>query len=385
MQKRIFYSSVILISFGIMMVYSLSTYTVLIYDARGDHFISKQCISALVAIILMWWVSQINIDRYFKVFKNALAILPFLLILAIPFLPESLATNAGGAQRWIRLFGFSIAPLEFFKIGFIMFLSDNLSRNYQRHASFREELGSLLPILVAMILGFLCVVWSQNDFGQVVVMCGSFCVMLLFAGGSKKLLGSFVALAFFGFAIIIGWATRRVERLKIWWASVQNFVIDKIPFLSYLRVEDMPEPYQIYHAGNAIHHGGWVGNGIGAGVVKLGFLSEVHTDMVLAGVAEEFGFLGIIVVLGLFLFGVIYPILKIANRVQNQMYSLYCIGVACLLNFAFFINALGVTGVIPIKGIAVPFLSYGGSSLVCVGLALGIVLAISKKIAPPTS
>ena len=71
MQKRIFYSSVILISFGIMMVYSLSTYTVLIYDARGDHFISKQCISALVAIILMWWVSQINIDRYFKVFKNA--------------------------------------------------------------------------------------------------------------------------------------------------------------------------------------------------------------------------------------------------------------------------------------------------------------------------
>ena len=120
-------------------------------------------------------------------------------------------------------------------------------------------------------------------------------------------------------------------------------------------------------------------------MVKLGFLSEVHTDMVLAGVAEEFGFLGIIVVLGLFLFGVIYPILKIANRVQNQMYSLYCIGVACLLSFAFFINALGVTGVIPIKGIAVPFLSYGGSSLVCVGLALGIVLAISKKIAPPTS
>lgn len=371
--------------FGIMMVYSLSTYTILIYDAREDHFITKQCLSAIVAILLMWGVSQLNIDKSFRYFKNLLTLIPFILILIIPILPENFATNAGGAQRWIRFFGFSLAPLEFFKIGFIMFLSDNLSRNYQRHSSFKAEFNSLLPILIAMVLGFLCVVWSQNDFGQVAVMCASFCVMLLFAGGSKKLLGSFVALAFFGFAIIIGWAARRVERIKIWWASVQNSVIDKIPLFNYFRVEDMPEPYQIYHAGNAIHHGGWIGNGIGGGVVKLGFLSEVHTDMVFAGIAEEFGFLGLIAVMILFLFGVIYPILKIANRVQNQMYSLYCIGVACLLSFAFFINALGVTGVIPIKGIAVPFLSYGGSSLVCVGLALGIVLAISKKIAHPNS
>ena len=385
MQKTIFYSSVILLSFGIMMVYSLSAYTVLIYDARSDHFISKQCISALVAILLMWLISQINIDKWFITLKNLLFFLSLFAIIVIPFLPESLATNAGGAQRWIRLFGFSVAPLEFFKIGFIMFLSDNLSRNYKPHPSIKDELESLFPILFTIIVGFLCVVWSQNDFGQVAVMSISFCIMLLFAGGSKKLLGIFVAIAFVGFTIIITWASRRVERIKIWWASAQNFVIDKLPFLSFLKVEDMPEPYQIYHAGNAIYHGGWIGNGIGGGVVKLGFLSEVHTDMVLAGIAEEFGFLGLFVILCLFLFGVIYPILKIANRVQNQMYSLYCIGVACLLSFAFFINALGVTGVIPIKGIAVPFLSYGGSSLVCVGLALGIVLGISKKISNPTA
>ncbi|RDU69519.1 cell division protein FtsW [Helicobacter cholecystus] len=385
MQKTIFYSSVILLCFGIVMVYSLSTYTVLIYDVRSDHFMSKQCISALVAILLMWLISQLNIDCWFKILKNLLFFLSFFAILAIPFLPESLATNAGGAQRWIRLFGFSIAPLEFFKIGFIMFLSDNLSRNYKPHPSIKDELESLFPILLAIIVGFLCVVWSQNDFGQVAVMSISFCVMLLFAGGSKKLLGLFATLALIGFVLIITWASRRVERIKIWWASAQNVVIDKMPFLSFLKVEDMPEPYQIYHAGNAIHHGGWLGSGIGGGVVKLGFLSEVHTDMVLAGIAEEFGFFGILGVLGLFLFGVIYPILKIANRVQNQMYSLYCVGIACLLSFAFFINALGVTGVIPIKGIAVPFLSYGGSSLVCVGLALGIVLAISKKIARPSA
>lgn len=369
-----------------MMVYSLSAYTVLLYDARGDHFITKQCFSALASILLMWWISQLDIDKSFKYFKNILVFIPFALILAIPtILPDSMATNAGGAQRWIRLFGFSIAPLEFFKIGFIMFLSDNLSRTYQRHFSFKDELNSILPIVIAMALGLMCVIWSQNDFGQVVVICLSFCVMLLFAGGSKKLFAFFTSVSFFSFVIIISLAARRAERFKIWWASVQNALIEKSSFLSFLRVEDMPEPYQIYNAGNAIHHGGYLGNGIGGGVVKLGFLSEVHTDMVLAGIAEEFGFLGIIVVLFLFLFGVIYPILKIANRVQNQMYSLYCVGIACLLSFAFFINALGTTGVIPIKGIAVPFLSYGGSSLVCVGFALGIVLAISKKIAVPNS
>ena len=120
------------------------------------------------------------------------------------------------------------------------------------------------------------------------------------------------------------------------------------------------------------------GKGLGNGLVKLGFLSEVHTDVILAGITEEMGFLGLICVCLLFIV-LIFKILKIANRCENTMYYLFCSGVAVLLGFSFLINAFGISGIIPIKGIAVPFLSYGGSSLLANSIMIGMVLAISKK------
>jgi cell division protein FtsW len=138
------------------------------------------------------------------------------------------------------------------------------------------------------------------------------------------------------------------------------------------------EPYQISNSFYAIKNGGFFGEGLGNGTIKLGFLTEVHTDFVMAGIAEEIGIVGLIAVISLF-FMMVFRIFVIANRLENKMESLFALGVGLIFTLAFFINAFGITGITPIKGIAVPFLSYGGSSLLAHAVAIGMVLMLSKK------
>lgn len=380
MQKRIFYSAVFLFAIGIVMSYSLSTYAVLHFNYQEYHFLFRQFIAAFVGVILLWFVSQIDVDKYFKKLMPLMFFGSLALIVLLYFLPESMATSAGGAKRWLRLGAFSIAPLEFFKIGFVMFLAVNLTKNFHlnQRIELKVEILSLLPYLFFVVFCYGVIVVFQNDFGQVFVMSLILCMMLMFVGGSFRMMlvlsSGVVALVL----LIVGTSPRRLERIKIWMVGLR----DSLPsfITEYLKLDELPEPYQLYHAGNAIWNGGFFGNGIGDGVIKLGFLSEAHTDMVLAGLAEEFGLVGVVGVLLVLVFGILLPILKIANRVENRTYSLYCVGVAFLLFFSFFVNALGVVGFIPIKGIAVPFLSYGGSVALATSFALGLVLAISKKI-----
>jgi cell division protein FtsW len=143
-------------------------------------------------------------------------------------------------------------------------------------------------------------------------------------------------------------------------------------------VESFDEPYQIGHSLNAINNGGIFGTGLGNGTFKLGFLSEVHTDFILAGIAEEFGFIGVLVVTVMFMW-MIKRIFTIANRSRNNIYYLFSVGIALLLSFAFLINAYGISGLTPIKGISVPFLSYGGSTILAASIGIGMVLMVSKK------
>jgi cell division protein FtsW len=135
---------------------------------------------------------------------------------------------------------------------------------------------------------------------------------------------------------------------------------------------------QVQQSLNAIYHGGILGQGIGNGIFKLGFLSDVHTDFVLAGIAEETGILGISLVIVLITF-LVYRLYKIANNSPKKEYQLFAFGVGTLLFIQFTFNGLGVTSLIPIKGLTVPFLSYGGSSLLALCTAIGMTLMISKK------
>jgi len=188
--------------------------------------------------------------------------------------------------------------------------------------------------------------------------------------------------AFLAILSLIFFAPHRMARIKSWWSTIQNDILSLLPFeqLETLRVATTAkEPYQISNSLNAIHNGGFFGQGLGNGQFKLGYLSEVHTDFILAGITEELGFVGLAFVTLTILF-IIFRIFKIASKVRNPMYYLFSIGVGLLIAFAFILNAYGISGITPIKGIAVPFLSYGGSHILASCIAIGMILMVSKKV-----
>lgn len=384
MDRKLFYLVSFLLSFSVILSYSMSVYAVDYYDYSEFHFFIRQVIAVGFGILIMWIFSQIPADKLIVRFGFFMLFVSGIMLVVMQFLPDSFATSAGGAKRWIRLSGFSIAPSEYFKIGFITFLAWSFSRRFvgQERESLWSEILALLPyiiILFGFIVAFVAIL--QNDLGQVVLMAIIFGIMLLFAGGSFRLFGVIVLSVILLFVVAVISSANRIARIKAWWSSVQDYVLSFLPqnIAENIRIESLPEPYQIYYSLSAISSGGFFGKGIGDGTIKLGFLSEVHTDIVLAGLCEEMGLVGLLGFVLIFAL-ILHKILRIANRTKNHIYALFCIGVCVSLGFSFLINAFGVTGIIPIKGIAVPFLSYGGSAILASCIAIGMVLSISKSI-----
>jgi dimethyladenosine transferase len=330
----------------------------------------------------MWGISRLNPDK-------ALIYLGFGLFFSCAFamgimhaLPSSLVTDAGGAKRWIRLPGFSLAPVEFFKIGFVYFLAWSFARKIDdSKKSLKKELKLLIPYIFLFLIVVYLIAVLQNDLGQVVVLALTLIMMALFAGTSIRLFGIGAVSAILIAIIAIATSEHRILRIKSWWGTIQDMVLSILPqsIADVLRVADAPEPYQISHSLNAIKHGGFFGEGLGAGVFKLGFLSEVHTDFVLAGIAEEVGVFGILCITALVIF-LLYRIFKISARSENKVYHLFALGIGLVISFSFLMNSYGITSITPIKGIAVPFLSYGGSSILALCVGIGMVLMISKRI-----
>jgi cell division protein FtsW len=220
----------------------------------------------------------------------------------------------------------------------------------------------------------------QNDLGQVVVLALTLAVMAFFAGTSLKLFMLSILGSIAVFLVAILTSDHRIIRIKTWWATIQDMVLSLFPksIAEVLRVENAPEPYQISHSLNAIKNGGFFGEGLGGGLFKLGYLTEVHTDFVLAGITEELGVLGVTFIT-LIIFTIIYRIFKISSRSENRVFYLFSLGIGLLIVFSFLMNAYGITSITPIKGIAVPFLSYGGSSMMALCIGIGMVLMVSKR------
>ena len=380
--KILFSLCAFVIFVGIVFSLSLPVFTTLFFDYSEFHFFIRQFAVGMVSITLMWALSQIDPDKFlmhigFTIFFSCLFLMGIM-----HYLPESLVTSAGGAKRWIRLPGFSLAPVEFFKIGFVYFLAWSFARKLNNNKkSLKEELKLILPYLAVFLLVIYLIAVMQNDLGQVVVLALTLAVMAFFAGTSLQLFMLAILGSIFVFLIAIFSSSHRILRIKTWWATIQNMVLSLFPdkIAAALRVEDAPEPYQISHSLNAIKHGGFFGEGLGNGMFKLGYLSEVHTDFALAGIAEEIGAFGI-TCLTLVMIIIVYRIFKIASRSTNKVYYLFSLGMGLLIVFSFLMNAYGITSITPIKGIAVPFISYGGSSILALAVGIGMVLMISKKV-----
>jgi cell division protein FtsW len=380
--KTLFYLSVVLITVGIIFSYSLTSYISVQQEVTQFYFLKKQLIAALLAIFMMWLISRMNPEHGFIFLGFTFFGVFLFLMTSMHFLPAQYVTEVGGAKRWIKLPGLSLAPVEFFKVGFVFFLAWSFSRKIQHDAqSLKEEMITFLPYVAAFGVVVYLIAIMQNDLGQVIVLGMTLAIMAFMAGTSARffMLATFSAIIVFVVAIVT--SDHRILRIKLWWSNIQDFVLSLLPvsLADTLRVKDTIEPYQISNSLYAIKNGGFLGEGIGDGTIKLGFLTEVHTDFVLAGMAEEIGIIGLSIVIGLF-FWMVFRIFRIANRLENKMESLFVLGIGLIISFAFFINAFGITGLTPIKGIAVPLLSYGGSSLLAHAMAIGIVLMLSKKV-----
>ncbi len=379
---KLFLTTVILLTVSVIMSYSLAAYAVVHFHYSEFHFVIRQAAAVGVGMVIILILSKFDPDKWFTRFGFLLFFFSFAAIIAMQVMPSSMVNTAGGATRWLQIGPISIAPVEFFKVGFVFFLSWSFARKLRDRGkmSLYEEFMLFLPY--AFLFGFAVILIAifQKDLGQVVVLAGTLSILFVFAGRSMKFFMVLMSLGFMAFVALIMMSEHRIKRIMSWWTTVQDSILSFLPFESIksLHVEAVKEPYQISNSLNAIHNGGIWGQGLGNGQFKLGYVSEVHTDFVFAGIAEELGFIGVGIVIALFMV-LIFRLNKIAGDLLEPHYYLFSVGVALLISLSLVINTFGISGITPIKGIAVPFLSYGGSQIVANSIAIGMVLMISKK------
>lgn len=380
--KTLFYLTTFLLTLSVIFVYSMSIYKTTHSNLGEFHFLIRQFIAVFLGITIMWYLSTLNPDKYFKPIGMTLFILFIFLMSIMHFFPQEYVMAINGAKRWIKIpsLGVSLAPVEFFKIGFIYFLAWSFSRKIElaHKISLQDDIKRFTPYLILFLIVVYLVAIMQNDFGQVMVMGFVLLVMGLMAGISSRL---FLAVSLLGITLLsylIMHNENRFHRIQEWFYDFQSLFLKILPKSLQSDTTLSNSKTQLSYSYDAIINGGSFGTGIGNGVIKLGFLPEVHTDFILAGIAEEIGTIGVSFIIIIF-FIIIFRILKIANRLTDRMYSNFAFGSGLLIAVSLFLNAFGITGAIPIKGIAVPFLSYGGSSIVAVSIMMGMILMISKR------
>jgi len=384
--KFLFLIVIALMTIGLLFSYSLPVYLELTNGWGEFYFFKRFLMFSLVGIFIMYAFSQCNPDKCISKIGWLLFLIGGISIFLMPTpILSSYCPTIKGANRWIKVFGFSIAPIEFFKIGLIYFFAWSFSRKLipQKFSTVTEEVKAIFPYLA--VLGFVAfyVIIFQSDLGETLLILMIFLVMLSFTSVSSKLFAGLLSAGVFIFIIGIMQKEYRIERIKSMLYNVYLMLPESIQNFFNISISSSDISYQIRQSINAIHNGGISGVGIGNGEIKLGFLSDVHTDFVLSGIAEEIGFLGVFCIVILFLF-LIKEILKISNRIEakthnDYVFKLFTAGIAILISIEMILNIMGIIGLFPLKGLPIPFVSYGGSAIISFSIAIGMVLMISKK------
>lgn len=358
----------ILLGMGLIMSYSLPVYYLENNNLKDYTLFIKQFISITIGVTLMIILSQLDAKKWFHILGIMIFVIFYFILILMLILPESIVPLKAGAKRWIDLKYAFITPSEFYKIGFLMFISWSLARTRfsKNNIVLKDEIKIFIPYLIILLSNIILLGVFQNDLGQSLVLMILLFVVFVLSGSSLKFILIYIGYIFLSLLILIITFPYRFVRIKEW-------IISFNPNVNRL------ETYQVSNSLDAIHNGGFFGQGIGNSHYKLGFLPEIHTDFVLSGMIEELGIISIICVIFLIIL-ITYRILKIASQTNIITYYFFCTGAAAIITISFIINSFGITGITPIKGIAVPFLSYGGSQVIAYSVLIGFVLMISKTI-----
>ena len=385
--KWIFVIVMMLMAIGAIFSYSLPIYIEKKYNYGEWHFFIRYITFATIGIFIMITFAQFNPDKVFKPLGWILFIVGLITILIMPQLPPSFCPVIKGARRWIALGGgLRISPLEFFKVGLIFFFAWSFSRKLipKPFTSLKEEFTAIWPYLFLLSVVALIIIIFQSDLGETLLILMIFIVMLMFTKLSPKIFAILILIGIIFFGVGIMGKSYRIARLKSALYNIYLMLPESVQKWFNVNISSYDISYQLRQSMNAIHNGGFFGVGIGNGQIKMGFLSDVHTDFVLSGIAEETGLLGILLVIILITL-LIWRIFKIANHIKTKrqidyVYQLFCVGVGVLIGLETLLNILGIIGMLPLKGLPIPFVSYGGSSLLAFSIACGMVLMVSKKV-----
>ncbi len=344
--------TLLLAAFGLLMVFSSSYYYAIDQMKGKTHFFLTDLRWILIGVVTMLIASQVNYKVYRKLALPALIISIALLIFVLLF-----GEFRNNAQRWIVIAGKDFMPAEIAKVGLIMFFSYSLEKNYTR----LNQL-SVLGVYVAIIATTVFLIMEQPNMSTAVIVAGIQCILLFVAGLQWRytlgVLAGGVAVAW----MLVQKASYRLDR---WMAFMDPF-----------KYKD-DDSYQVIQSLYALGTGGVAGVGLGMSTQNKLYIPEPQNDFILATVGEELGFIGMVLLLIFFLI-LIYRCVKIAMNAPDLFSFFMASGITSMLTLQIIMNFAVATSSMPVTGVSLPFISYGGTSMVILMGSMGIMLNISK-------
>ncbi|OPY18356.1 MAG: Lipid II flippase FtsW [Syntrophus sp. PtaB.Bin075] len=347
----------ILVSIGTVMIYSSSSIMAAASKAShhdGWYFLKKQIVFVILGFGMMILMARIPYSYLRQVAYPS--ILVCIVLLSLVLVPH-LGVRAGGATRWLRMGFFSFQVSELAKICMILFMAQFMTRKIEYRKNFQR--GVAVPLAVTGVV--LSLIILEPDFGTCAIISVIMLLMLYMAGARVVHLGALMA------ALI---------PVGIWFLIHERYRVDRLTAFLDPWKDPQKTGFQIIQSLISFGSGGAFGVGVGDSMQKLFYLPEPHTDFILSIIAEEAGFVGVVVVIALFVILIVRGFF-IAFRAPDLFGTLVAAGLTMIIALEAVINIAGVMGLIPLKGLALPFLSYGGTSLLMSLTAVGILLNIS--------
>lgn len=341
----------LLVAAGLVILYSTSAYNGQVKFHDPFHYLKKQGFATLLGLFGMALIARVDYHKWVPLAIPAY-VTSIILSVAVIFFGD----EYNGSKRWLSLGPISFQPSEFAKVAVIFFLACLVSRNVQRMKRFRTMILMMIPVLP--IVGLV----GASNLSTAIIILG-IAVILIFVASPKY--AQFFGMAFLGagfMTIFLALESYRLERLKIW----------RYP-------ENYEKGYQTLQGLYAIGSGGLFGRGLGESVQKLGFVPEAQNDMIFSIICEELGLFGAGFVLLLFLI-LIWRFFVIAVHAKDLFGALIASGAMAHMMIQVILNIAVVTNTIPNTGITLPFISYGGTSVVFLLAEMGLVLSVSRVV-----
>jgi cell division protein FtsW len=354
--RGIIIATLMLCLFGVIMVFSASSiYALKVYGTKY-YFVERQLVYLILGLLAGGVAAVINIDIVRK-YVNLLYWFIILLLILV-FVPH-IGVVVSGSHRWLRLGGFTIQPSEFAKPVLILLIAHILEEKGQR---LNNSPPVLLPLIYTAVV--LLLIIKEPDFGSVVIITTVVFAILFLSGVDIMSLALALVPVIPVAVLLVVHSTYRLNRIKAFldpWQHAQT------------------GGFQIVQSTLAYGAGGITGVGLGNSFEKLFYLPEAHTDFIFSVVAEELGFIGVAAVIGVFIF-LITKAFSIAARSESIFTKTTVYGLTLFIALQVIINIAVTLGLLPTKGLTMPFISYGGSSLTAELISIGIILNLSRRV-----